>query len=211
MAFIYTSWTSHCDGGGYHGWVLGHDAQDLRQVAVFNSTPNGYQGSFWMGGAAPAADADGNVYVISGNGKFDEAASNFGNSFIKLSRLGQLVDFFTPFNQLYLDRKGLDLGSSAALLLPESVGSATHRRLLVSGSKEGNIYLLDRDKMGRFRADDDIQAVQTLRGATNAVIGSAAYFKSHVVLCSFRRRAQSIPDQRRPHRLGAHFPIFAGL
>ncbi len=68
---VYTAWTSHCDAGSYHGWLIGYDAADLRQMAIFNDSPNAFQGSLWMGGAAPAADAEGNIYVISGNGPFD--------------------------------------------------------------------------------------------------------------------------------------------
>ena len=60
---VYTAWTSYCDAGPYHGWIIGYDAKTLRQVSVFNSSPNAWQGSFWMGGAAPAADSDGNIFV----------------------------------------------------------------------------------------------------------------------------------------------------
>ena len=80
---VYTAWSSHCDQGAYHGWIIGYDAATLRQVAVFNATPNGYRGSFWMGGAAPAADAAGNIYAISGNGGFDSESANFGDSFLE--------------------------------------------------------------------------------------------------------------------------------
>src|SRR5579885_2192434 len=120
---VYTGWSSHCDQGAYHGWIMGYDAATLHQTAVFNATPDGYRGSIWMGGAAPAADADGNIYVISGNGKFDADAqgSNFADSFLKLSpRTGLTVaDYFTPFNQEHLDEADIDLGSSGALLLPD--------------------------------------------------------------------------------------------
>ena len=114
---VYTGWTSHCDSRTYHGWIIAYDARSLHQVAVFNTTPNGYQGSIWMGGAAPAADAEGNIYAISGNGRFDADANglDFGDSVIKLSSPGLTVlDYFTPFNQLYLDQADIDLGSSGA-------------------------------------------------------------------------------------------------
>src|SRR5207253_472724 len=55
---VYTSWSSHCDIGKYHGWIIAYDAQTLQQVAVYNNTPNGNQGSFWASGAAPAVDGD---------------------------------------------------------------------------------------------------------------------------------------------------------
>ncbi len=90
---VYTAWTSYCDAGPYHGWIIGYDAKTLRQVSVFNSSPNAWQSSFWMGGAAPAADSDGNIYVISGNGVFDAHmnGSDFGDSFLKLSSTGGLA------------------------------------------------------------------------------------------------------------------------
>ena len=105
-----------------------------------------------MGGAAPAADSEGNIFVVSGNGTFDGNTNglDLGDSVIKLSspRLA-VIDYFTPFNQLRLDIADIDLGSSGAVLLPDIVGSAAHRRLLVSAGKEGRIYLLDRDQMGQ--------------------------------------------------------------
>ncbi len=71
---VYLAWSSHCDIGRYHGWLMGYDAQTLRQVTVYNNTPNGNQGSFWHGGAAPAADENGNIYLVAGNGTFDYAS-----------------------------------------------------------------------------------------------------------------------------------------
>ena len=176
---VYTGWTSHCDSRTYHGWIIAYDAGSLRQVAVFNATPNGYQGSFWMGGAAPAADTEGSIYAISGNGRFDADTNgiDFGDSVIKLSSPGlNVVDYFTPFNQLYLDQQDVDLGSSGALLLPDAAGSKTHQHLLVAAGKEGRIYLLDRDRMGGFNPGGDSQIVQSIEGAVGPLYGGPAYF-----------------------------------
>ena len=176
---VYIGWTSHCDTLAYHGWIIAYDARSLHQVAVFNTSPDSYQGSLWMGGAAPAADAEGNIYVISGNGRFDADANglNFGDSVIKLSspRL-TVVDYFTPFNQLHLAQGDIDLGSSGAVLLPDLAGSFTHQHLLVSVGKEGRIYLLDRDRMGHFNPGADSQIVQSIEGALGEVYGGPAYF-----------------------------------
>ena len=177
---VYTAWTSHCDAGSYHGWLIGYDAADLHQKAIFNVSPNAFQGSLWMGGAAPAADAEGHIYLISGNGPFDgdSNGSDLGDSFIKLSSGAGLTiaDYFTPFNQLSLNRRDIDLGSSGALLLPDEVGSAAHRHLVVGAGKEGRIYLLDRDQMGHFNPADDTQIVQSIAGAIGPLYGGAAYF-----------------------------------
>ena len=31
---VYTGWSSHCDIGQYHGWLMGYDARTLQQVRV---------------------------------------------------------------------------------------------------------------------------------------------------------------------------------
>jgi len=98
---------------------------------------------------------------------------------LKLSSYGlTLLDYFTPFNQRELDRNDIDLGSSTAVLLPDLAGSSAHRHLLVSAGKEGRIYLVDRDRMGRFQASGDGQIVQSLNGAIGALFGGPAYFNN---------------------------------
>src|SRR4030088_2776008 len=89
---VYTAWSSHCDAGVYHGWLIGYDARTLRQVSVYNSTPNGGLGSFWASGAAPTTDGNGNIFLISGNGSFDadRGGPDLGESFLKLSTVGGL-------------------------------------------------------------------------------------------------------------------------
>jgi hypothetical protein len=196
---VYTGWTSLCDSRTYHGWIIAYDAASLRQVAVFNATPNGYQGSFWMGGAAPAADAQGNIYAISGNGRFDADTNgtDFGDSVIKLSTPGlAVVDYFTPFNQLYLDQADIDLGSSGAVLLPDLAGSLPHQHLLVSAGKEGRIYLLDRDHMGHFHPDGDSQIVQSIEGAVGPVFGAPAYFNGTVYFSAAQDKLKAFSVSR---------------
>jgi hypothetical protein len=191
---VYTSWASHCDERSYHGWIIAFDARDLHQVSVFNTTPNSNRGAIWMGGAAPSADAEGNIYVVSGNGTFDVDAggADLGDSVIKLSSPGlTLVDYFTPFNQLYLDRADIDLGSSGATLLPDTVGSVAHAHLLVSAGKEGRIYLLDRDRLGRYRADNDGQIVQSIQGAIGALFAGPAYFRDTLYFAASNDRVKA--------------------
>jgi uncharacterized protein (TIGR03437 family) len=194
---IYTSWSSHCDLGLYHGWILGYDATTLRQVAVFNDTPNGSLASFWAGGAAPAADADGNIFVISANGTFDANVdgSDVGESFLKLrTREGlAVVDYFTPFNVKDLNDADQDTGSSGALLLPDSVGSPAHARLMISAGKEGRIYLLDRDNMGKFQSGSDSQIVQSIVGAIGGLYGIPVYFNNSVFFSSVGRPVEAFP------------------
>ena len=78
---VYVSFSSHCDWGPYHGWILGYDASTLQQRIVYNDTPNGYAGGLWESGAGMAADAAGNLYVVTGNGTVGDAGdpSNLTN------------------------------------------------------------------------------------------------------------------------------------
>jgi uncharacterized protein (TIGR03437 family) len=181
---VYTAWSSHCDAGNYHGWVIGYDSKTLQRVAAFTATPNWDAGSFWQGGAAPAADSAGNIYVVSGNGTFDveRGGSDLGQSIIKLSTASGLsaADYFTPFNADLLSQQDTDLGSSGALLLPDAAGTPAHPHLLVSGSKEGRIYLLDRENMGHFHSGSDSQIVQSLPAAVGQVFGTPVYFNNTV-------------------------------
>jgi uncharacterized protein (TIGR03437 family) len=186
---VYTAWSSHCDSGNYHGWLIGYDAKTLEQVAVYTSTPNWEAGSIWQSGAAPAADANANIYVVTGNGTFDaeHGGADLGDSVVKLATTNGLsvADYFTPFNADLLDANDLDLGSSGALLLPDSAGTATHPHLLVSGGKEGRIYLIDRDLMGHFSPESDSQIVQSLPTSVGPLFGVPAYF-NHTVYFSAR-------------------------
>ncbi len=184
---VYAGFSSHCDIGTYHGWIMGYDAATLSQVAVYNDTPNGNEGSFWNGGAAPAADADGNIYVVSANGAFDAASNgpDFGESYIKLSAKGGLsvLDYFTPFNYDSLNTGDVDTGSAGVVLLGDEAGSAAHPHLMAGAGKEGRIYLLDRDHPGKWQANSDSQIVQSLPQAIGGLFGNPAYFNKTLYFC----------------------------
>jgi hypothetical protein len=161
---VYLTFASHGDNRPYHGWVIGYASADLSQApVVFNLTPNGEAAGVWMSGTGPAADASGNLYLISGNGTFDTASprSNYGDSFLKLSTASGLAvaDFFTPSNQDALNTSDFDVGSGGALVLPDAAGSSAHPHLLVGGDKQGVLYLIDRDHMTGFDPNGD-QIVQ---------------------------------------------------
>jgi uncharacterized protein (TIGR03437 family) len=194
---VYTAWSSHCDAGNYHGWLIGYDAKTLQQVAVYTSTPNWEAGSIWQSGAAPAADANANIYIVTGNGTFDaeHGGADLGDSVIKLATTNGLsvADYFTPFNADLLDANDLDLGSGGALLLPDSAGSPTHPHLLVSGGKEGRIYLLDRDLMGHFSPESDGQIVQSLPTVVGPLFGVPAFFNNTVYFSARNEVLKAFP------------------
>ena len=180
--YVYSSWSGICDQGEYQGWVMAHDAKTLELKKLFDDSPGGKGGSFWNGGAGPAADAAGNVFVVSANGPFDAGSggSDYGDSFLRLLPDLSVADYFAPFNQEYLDLNDIDLGSSGAVLLPDETGSAEHPHLLTSAGKEGRIYLIDRDRMGSAQSGSDSGALASLPAFEHSVFGSPAYFQEHV-------------------------------
>jgi outer membrane protein assembly factor BamB len=58
-------------GDGNRGALIVFDAQTLAEKAFWTSTPTGTNGGIWQSGQGPAADNDGNVYLMTGNGSFD--------------------------------------------------------------------------------------------------------------------------------------------
>lgn len=187
---VYLSYASYGDGPNYEGWILGYNAHNIHdQVIVFNDDPNGQTQSgtspdfvyyaragIWMSGQGPAVDASGNLYVISGNGTFDSTAGNdYGDSFMKLTpdttnRTLTVTDWFTPYNQSYLDANDLDLGSDGPMLIPNT-------SYLTAGCKQGIIYLIDENNMGHYHSDSDLVKQQIYAfGAGNHVHGSAVFW-----------------------------------
>jgi hypothetical protein len=182
---VYLTWGSSCDVGPYHGWVMAYDAQTLKQKAVFNASPDADDSGFWAGDTGPAADEKGHLFLAAGNGRFDAASGgrDYGDSLLKLDRQSlKLHDYFAPFNAAELDAKDQDLGSGGPVLLPAQPGP--HRDLVVIAGKGGTIYLIDRDHMGRYRPDNDSQAVQTIPSPGGGVFGSMAYWNHNLYVLS---------------------------
>ena len=186
---VYLTFASYDDSPPYHGWVLGYDSQTLASVSALNLTANGGYGGIWQSGVGPAADASGNVYVITGNGTFDAntGGANFGDSFVKLQPSGNslaVADYFTPNNQAMLSTSDDDLGSGGPLLLPEQTSS--HPHLILSGGKQGTLYLVDRDNMGHFKAADNSQIVQSLVGVVKPIFSGPAYWENKVYIAGVK-------------------------
>ena len=191
---IYTAWTSHCDIRPYTGWVMGLSEATLKQTQVLNLTPNGSEGSVWMAGDGLAADSANNLYLLDANGSFQDTTNpagfpsdgDYGNGILKLATTGNLAvgDFFEPYNTVSESAADADLGSGGLLLLPDMLDAGgTMRHLLVGAGKDTNIYVADRDKLGRFNTatPDNSNLYQEIPGAlVNGAWSSPAYFNNTV-------------------------------
>jgi hypothetical protein len=200
---IYTTWASHCDLPPYTSWVIAHNADTLQQVGAIDLVPNGNDGGIWMSGAAPAADSQGNIYLISGNGDFDAtmdangfpANSNCGNCFAKVSPAMTLLDYFTPANTTPESNSDTDFGSGGPLILPDVVDSTGATRHLILGSgKDANIYVLDRDKMGKFNPVKS-NPYQQISGelAQGGIYGKPSYFNGTVYYAAVKDFLKAFP------------------
>jgi hypothetical protein len=192
---VYTSWTSHCDIAPYFGWIIGYSESTLSQSAVLNVAPNSSGGgpSIWMSGGGPAADSEGNIYLLTANGVFETTLDangfpnqqDYGNSFLKLSTAGgslSVADYFTMYNEVAESGADQDLGSGGEMLLPDLTDSTnTVRHLVIGAGKDGNIYVVNRDSMGKFNASGNSQIWQQVSGAVPAGIwATPAYFNGTV-------------------------------
>src|SRR5262249_41521965 len=68
-------------------------------------------------------------------------------------------------------------GSGGVMLLPDGVGSAAHRRLMVETGKQGRIYLIDRDDLGGITPGGPDRVVQTVTAGQTGVWGNPAFFQ----------------------------------
>jgi outer membrane protein assembly factor BamB len=205
---VVTAWSSHCDFRPYTGWVIAYDERTLQQTAVVNLTPNGHEGAIWSSGAGPAADASGNIYLLDGNGTFDTTLTadgfpsrgDYGNAFLKLSlsdRRLSVVDYFNMFDTVKESRADQDFGSGGAMVLPdinlasEVTGPATTeekknaamgkvRRLAVGAGKDRNIYLVDRDDMGKFHPDRNAIYQELPKALSGEEFGAPAWFNGRI-------------------------------
>ena len=204
---IYTTWGSHCDAGAYTSWVMAYSADTLQQTAVLNLVPNGSDGGIWMSGAAPALDASGDIYFIVGNGTFDTnltssgfpSQHNCGNCFAKISPISfspplSLLDYFTPSNTVAQSDRDLDFGSGGPLLLPDLMdASGTTRHLAVGSGKDANIYVLDRDNMGKFNSGAD-NIYQLIPGELpGGEFGKPSYFNNTVYYGAIGDALKALP------------------
>ena len=190
---IYIAFTSHCDFRPYTGWVMGYNASTLAQTSVIDVTPNGNRASIWMAGTGLAGDSQGNIYFLDANGTFDTTLDShgfpingdYGNAFIKLSTSPKLAvaDYFNMYNTVQESDVDEDLGSGGAMVLPDLIdnnGQVHH--LAVGAGKDTNIYVVNRDNMGKFNPNNNNAIYQELDGALPGGVGESRLFQQHRVL-----------------------------
>jgi hypothetical protein len=163
----------------YQGWIFAFNSDDLSFAGLYRSTPQtaGVQepsddpiagGGIWQATTGLAADGHGNLYFATGNqyrcsvpadannimcSPPDPAGKNLSNSIVRLrvdpspggaprSISMTPADWFTPYRKTWLDANDLDFASAGVVLIPNT-------KYLVAGGKDGMMYVLDRDHLGK--------------------------------------------------------------
>lgn len=147
--------------GPGHGFVVAYDVRGLNRdpgftptPAIWNVTPGGGAGGVWMSGSGPAIEG-GDIFFATGNG-MDPATmpGNFAECFVKLHFTPgvanvdngkpklEVADYWNAFSDFGRVDEDQDLGSAGVFLIPE-------RGNLVGGGKDGILYNLNKDDLGK--------------------------------------------------------------
>ncbi|HET7213289.1 MAG TPA: hypothetical protein VFL79_06870 [Terriglobia bacterium] len=166
---VYTAFGSNGDfvvnSVYWHGWIFAYDATTLQRRAVFDVSPNtGYlaAGGIWQGGKGLVSDGT-YIYVATSNGSSTDwqGGNDYASSYLKLDQNLNVVDWFAPNNQSYLNTNpgNVDIGSGGPVLLPSSPP------VLVGGGKDGILRVMNTGNLGKYNASTN-QNLQNFQ-ATN--------------------------------------------
>jgi hypothetical protein len=182
---VYIAWSAHEDVAPWYGWVMGYaySGTSFTQAAVFNAAPNVQEAGIWMGGGAPASDANGNLYLVTGNGLFDATSTSgptndYGDSLLQLTGSLSPSQYFTPSDEATDGGGDLDFGAGGAAVLADLPSGSPVAHLLVCGGKDGGLYVVNRDALGGL---GDAAAIQKLPYGYR-VFATGAYWNSNYYL-----------------------------
>jgi hypothetical protein len=159
----------------YQGWIYAFDVGTLAFAGRYRTTENPVGpvpqepsddpvdgGGIWQASTGLASDGKGNIFFSTGNARKspripDAAGKNLSSSVIRLQVQRDetnsprhrvtvamtAADWFTPYRKIWQDKIDLDFGSAGVVLVPNT-------RYLTMAGKEGMLYVLDRNNLGRF-------------------------------------------------------------
>jgi polyvinyl alcohol dehydrogenase (cytochrome) len=128
------------------------------------------QGAIWMGGAAPAVDGNGDIWVAAGNGSVYSAGRPYddSDSALELSSSLQLLQYFAPTTWPQNNAHDLDMSMAPALLSDGQVVLAGKSRI---------VYLLDGSRLGGIGGQEaslGAACSEDIDGGS-AVVGTTVY------------------------------------
>lgn len=148
---LYVGFGAYGDKGS--GWMIAVDTTQASIAAAFSSSHNttldtAYGGMWGSGG--PAVDTDDRVFDTTGNAPDGSGPQPglWGESLLAWQPTLTLTGTYTPWNYCQLDTVDADLGGSSPMIIPDLDPARTSTpHLLTFGSKQGNVYLVDRDRL----------------------------------------------------------------
>ncbi len=186
---VYAAFGSFCDSNANvsRGWLLGWQTGNLSPIGTnqlldthATSPQTHFLTPIWMSGYGPAADEDGNIFVVTGNsdpsGTDYDGISNYQESALKVSDdISRVMDLFTPANQAQLDIADNDFGAGGLLVIPTQAGATPH--MAVAAGKNGSMYLMNRDNMGGYNPNGSNRVLGTY--AIGGCWCGASYYKAN--------------------------------
>jgi len=157
------------DCGSYRGrLVAAPETGGNPRIFTVDAAPDSSKGAIWMGGAAPAVDGHGNLWVSTGNSTIHAAGHAYDHSdgVLELSPTLGLLQFFAPASWPQDNANDIDMSTEPVLLGDSQV--------LVAG-KSGRVFLLDQTHLGgiggqqavlRSACDGDIDGGSAVAGQT---------------------------------------------
>jgi hypothetical protein len=131
---IFTTTSQGCAGNPNQVWAMNlNDPQ--KRVMTFNPK----SGGLW-GRQGAAIDSNGVAWAPTGDGTYDLPTQRYGNGLIGVRVDGnelKLQDWYIPSNWAWLFKRDLDMQVTPAIFTYKG------RELMVTGSKECRVYLLD--------------------------------------------------------------------
>jgi hypothetical protein len=148
---LYVPFGAYGDKGS--GWMVAVDTQRAQVTGAFasgrNLTLDTAYGGMW-GAGGPVVGPDDRVFDTTGNAPDNSgpAPNLWGESLLAWKPTLELTGTYTPWNYCQLDTIDADLGGSSPMLIPDLDPSETSTpHLITFGSKQGNVYLVDRDHL----------------------------------------------------------------
>ncbi len=130
------------DCASYRGRVIAvPEAGGSPAIFTVDGAKGQSQGAIWMGGAAPAVDGQGDVWVSAGNGSVYKASRGYddSDSVLELSPSMHLLQYFAPSDWPENNSRDLDMSAEPALLADGEV---------VLAGKAPTAYLLNGAHLG---------------------------------------------------------------
>ncbi len=150
---LYVTFAGYADTVA--GWIVSIDTTAARVASSFSvarSSPLGTaNGGMWGAGGAAIAD-DGTVFMTTGNGPPELGPAGtqnvWGDSLLAWQADLTLAATYSPWNYCLSDVGDADVGGNSPILIPSLSDQGTSTPSLIAfGSKQGNVYLLERDAL----------------------------------------------------------------